>query len=222
MQTTFVDYNELVIDYNSVVTKLNIEKGDLALFLRQIFDEIVCEVSELCNPSYTYCHHPAKIVSKDEIEVGGSLFKTGPVITKLAKGAISAYVFAATAGNEFEQYLRSLRGNNLKEFFADAIGSEIPEAIIKYMIKRLFLGKNKDNIFHSLPFSPGYCGWSVTEQKLLFSLLPDNPSGILLNDSSLMTPIKSVTGFLFKGYERFPEEYLCKNCKNLSCIISKK
>ena len=42
---------------------------------------------------------------------------------------------------------------------------------------------------HTNRFSPGYCGWHVNEQKLLFSLLPDNVCGITLNSSALMYPI---------------------------------
>jgi hypothetical protein len=222
MLTTQIEYKELEIDYNSIVDKLNIEKGEQALYLRQIFEEVVLEITSICKPSYTYCCYPAKIISKNEITVGDCVFKTGPVITKLATGATSAFVFAATSGNEFETYLRSLKGEHIKEFFADAIGSEIPEAIIGFMLAKLFQGGKREGRYHSLSFSPGYCGWSVAEQKMLFSLLPEKPSGILLNESSLMTPLKSVTGFIFEGYEMFPDKYFCDNCKNLSCIISKK
>ncbi|MCK7517168.1 MAG: hypothetical protein MZV64_05325 [Ignavibacteriales bacterium] len=31
-------------------------------------------------------------------------------------------------------------------------------------------------------FSPGYCGWHVSEQHNLFRLVPDNYCGITLND----------------------------------------
>ena len=48
-------------------------------------------------------------------------------------------------------------------------------------------------------YSPGYCDWSVSEQHLLFSFLPANFCGITLTESSLMVPIKSVSGIIGIG-----------------------
>jgi cobalamin-dependent methionine synthase I len=48
-------------------------------------------------------------------------------------------------------------------------------------------------------YSPGYCRWTVAEQKKLFSLLPPEFCGITLSDSCLMQPIKSISGFIGIG-----------------------
>ena len=40
-------------------------------------------------------------------------------------------------------------------------------------------------------YSPGYCGWNVSEQHALFSLLPEGFCGVRLCESGLMLPIKS-------------------------------
>ncbi len=47
----------------------------------------------------------------------------------------------------------------------------------------------------ALPYSPGYCGWHVSGQAALFAALEPAPeTGVTLNDSCLMQPLKSVSG----------------------------
>jgi hypothetical protein len=77
--------------------------------------------------------------------------------------------------------------------------------------------------FHNLGisnrFSPGYCNWDVSEQHLLFQLLPENACGISLNDRALMTPIKSVTGVLGIGNGIERKEYKCSFGSKIDCIM---
>ncbi|MFB0517115.1 MAG: vitamin B12 dependent-methionine synthase activation domain-containing protein, partial [Candidatus Neomarinimicrobiota bacterium] len=50
-----------------------------------------------------------------------------------------------------------------------------------------------------LSYSPGYCGWHISGQKKLFQFLRPEKIGISLNNSFLMSPLKSVTGVLIAG-----------------------
>jgi hypothetical protein len=71
-------------------------------------------------------------------------------------------------------------------------------------------------------YSPGYCNWSVSEQKLLFSFLPDGFCGIKLNDSALMTPIKSISGIIGIGQNVKMNEYNCNHCGVKDCTYRSK
>ena len=62
----------------------------------------------------------------------------------------------------------------------------------------------------SHPYSPGYCGWHVTQQKFFFSLLPEQPCGVRLSESSLMSPIKSVSGVIAVGERIVKRKYGCE------------
>ncbi|HLB01438.1 MAG TPA: hypothetical protein VJO14_08630 [Bacteroidota bacterium] len=73
-----------------------------------------------------------------------------------------------------------------------------------------------------LNYSPGYCGWHISAQKKVFLYLHPERIGISLNDSSLMTPLKSATGVLVHGTKAihsFDNGFsFCRTCKEQTCL----
>ncbi|MCU0473924.1 MAG: hypothetical protein MUC93_11280 [Bacteroidales bacterium] len=67
-------------------------------------------------------------------------------------------------------------------------------------------------------FSPGYCGWNVAEQKKLFKLMDDNYCGIRLTPSSLMDPVKSMSGIIGIGVNVKRNPYTCSLCDKKDCF----
>ena len=70
-------------------------------------------------------------------------------------------------------------------------------------------------------YSPGYCGWSLSEQRKLFALFPDGHCGIKLSDSCLMEPIKSVSGVIGFGVNVRQHIYDCQICELENCYYRK-
>ncbi|MCK5694244.1 MAG: methionine synthase, partial [Bacteroidales bacterium] len=70
-------------------------------------------------------------------------------------------------------------------------------------------------------YSPGYCSWNVEEQQKLFSLFPKGTCGISLSESSLMSPVKSISGIIGIGAEVKYREYTCEICPMLNCQFRK-
>ena len=72
-----------------------------------------------------------------------------------------------------------------------------------------------------LPYSPGYCGWPTRGQQPLFDALRPEEIGVRLNDSCLMSPLKSVSGVLVAGpgdAHRFrPDFPFCDDCRTHEC-----
>ena len=66
-------------------------------------------------------------------------------------------------------------------------------------------------------YSPGYCGWDVSEQRLLFSLLPQGFCGVQLLPSCLMLPLKSVSTVVAIGPDVTYEPYRCNICRKRDC-----
>lgn len=70
-------------------------------------------------------------------------------------------------------------------------------------------------------YSPGYCGWHISGQAALFAVLRPETVGIRLNDSFLMTPLKSISGVLVSGpaaIHRVKASYpFCARCQSPAC-----
>ena len=66
-------------------------------------------------------------------------------------------------------------------------------------------------------YSPGYCNWPVSDQQILFLLLPEKFCGVTLTGSSLMIPIKSVSGVIGIGASVKMKEYTCDTCGMKDC-----
>ena len=109
------------------------------------------------------------------------------------------------------------RGDILREFLLDAYGSAIAEAVVREVCRKVETQMFALGYGVSHPYSPGYCGWHVTQQQLLFSCLPESPCGIRLSDSSLMSPIKSVSGILAYGPRMAKRKYGCELCGKADC-----
>jgi len=70
-------------------------------------------------------------------------------------------------------------------------------------------------------YSPGYCGWHISGQETLFAALRPEAIGIRLNESFLMTPLKSISGVLVlapAASHRIAATYpFCAQCQSPAC-----
>lgn len=182
--------------------------------------EVYAEIVSLSVPRYMFQTLEASLESKQQVRVGDVTFSPGGIIGSYLSGLTHVCLFVATAGQEYDDYLHRLKaeGDIVKEYVADSIGSVIAEYGVTLLAEEL--GRDCD-LRHSLPYSPGYCGWDICEQRKLFSLFPSQPCGIRLSDSFLMSPVKSVSGFFGLGKELHPQPYRCEICMNKHCYKRK-
>lgn len=159
-------------------------------------------------------------VKEKTLEVCGRIFQVGRIITAQLRGSEAYAFFVATSGVEFERFQRDLEkdGDMLRVFIADSMGSVIAEKTADIMERWLQIYINAKGWKHTNRFSPGYCGWHVSQQQMLFSLLGvKKPCGVHLTDSSLMIPIKSVSGVIGLGPKVRKLEYTCGLCDYSKC-----
>lgn len=186
---------------------------------KELFMSVWAEVAAVCCPCYGYEIYPNEGVGEREIRLGGKSLRTGAVITRYLTDAREIAVFVATAGREFEALLHRIKasGDIVREFMADMIGSEIAEAAGLILARVLAEEQALRGYAISNSYSPGYCGWHVREQQTLFALLPENPCGITLSESCLMTPIKSISGVIALGPDVEKAPYGCAICGKNDC-----
>lgn len=186
----------------------------------ELLEKVKTEIYPLCVPRYMYHIVEGKQANKRLIVVGNVSFETGRIITSYLDRVSNFCVFVATVGKEFDEYLHTIKqtGDILKEFIADSLGTVIVEACVNQIKKDI----GSDSTFiQSLPYSPGYCGWNISEQSKLFSFFPPAPCAIALSDSYLMSPVKSVSGIIGLGKELKPQPYHCNLCTNKNCYKRK-
>ena len=152
-------------------------------------------------------------------------FHPGPIITNQLKGSEALCWFVATAGLEFESFQHHLtqEGDMLRVYLANEIGSMIAEKTADRMEELLQEQLTPKGLYRTNRYSPGYCGWHVKEQPILFELFRPKASGfsldttptpcdIHLTESCLMIPIKSVSGVIGIGHNVRKREYTCNLC----------
>jgi cobalamin-dependent methionine synthase I len=151
-------------------------------------------------------------------------FEIGRIIERQLRGAEAYALFICTSGTEFEAFQQRLKqeGDMVRVFIADALGSVIAEKCADKMEQALQENIDKLEWKHTNRFSPGYCGWHVAQQQVLFPLFDGHTCGVQLTDSSLMVPIKSVSGIMGVGREVRKLDYTCGLCTFEKCYKRKK
>jgi hypothetical protein len=113
------------------------------------------------------------------------------------------------------------RGECLAGLIVNSVGAERAEAAEAVVIEQLRAVSQPCGFAPTLPYSPGYCGMALTQQRTLFSLFGDYDVGVTLTDSCLMRPLKSVSGLIGLG----PAERVaafgspCDRCELYSCAM---
>ena len=151
-------------------------------------------------------------------------FSIGRIIERQLRGAEAYALFICTAGKEYEEYQQRLKleGDMVRVFIADALGSVIAEKTADCMERSLQESIDKLQWHHTNRFSPGYCGWHVSQQQILFPLFRGETCGVSLTESSLMMPIKSVSGIIGLGRQVRHLDYTCGLCDFKDCFRRRK
>lgn len=111
-------------------------------------------------------------------------------LAKRFKHAEELGLFIATIGAGIEEKANS--DDTFSNFIYNCIGSEYAESAANAMHK--FIEKEKG--YKMSRYSPGYNDWDIKEQKKLFKLVPGEKIGVILQDSCIMTPEKSVSAVI--------------------------
>ena len=157
---------------------------------------------------------------RDTLTIGGTELHVGRIISRQLRGSEAFALFVATAGAEFEDLQMRLKDDDdmVRTFIADSFGSVIAERTADIMEECLQGELDGRGWRHTNRFSPGYCGWHVSEQQRLFPLFGvERPCGVRLTESSLMVPIKSVSGVIGLGPGVRKLEYSCGLCDYKDC-----
>jgi hypothetical protein len=148
-------------------------------------------------------------------------FYPGKRIVDYLTGSEKLALFVCTAGEEVTLRSRQMMksGYMVEGYIIDSLGSLLVDAATDIIIQKLRNEINPEALKVTNRYSPGHCNWRLDEQKKLFSCFPEGFCGISLSESSLMIPLKSVSGVAGIGANVGFSRFICDDCDISNCIF---
>jgi hypothetical protein len=164
--------------------------------------------------------NPRKVkLDGDYFNIDNRTFSCGKIIYSTLKNSDTIAFLISSIGDEIENWSKHFMYNEemLKGYLIDKIASELVEQLADKTQLLLEDELKELELKATNRYSPGYCGWSVADQQNLFSLLPSKFCGVTVNDTSMMTPIKSVSAVIGIGKNIEKKNYECSICEIEFC-----
>ncbi len=218
-------FSDLPVQIEWLEKSMGYAKGETPEAIRSVIEEIFFKAPMRIDIQGGYVIlDKIEFKDKNHIHVNDLDFHTGKIISGRLRKSEKLAFFVMTAGIGIEKWSkeRMSKGDPLDGYIIDMLGSEIVESAVNLMQNELEKKMEKQGYHLSNRYSPGYCGWLVQEQQKLFTLFPENFCGITLSESSLMIPIKSVSGVIGIGADIKKMTYDCKMCDMENCIYRDK
>ena len=221
-KTLNIDYKDLKLSSSMIESVLGYKEGDDREYVKSLIEEILVESQEINNIKaqfivFNEVHFEADTKT---VEINKIKFQVEKIVFGQVKKADSVAVFLCTAGEEIGVRSRNAMKDRdfLKGYIFDIVGTEIVEAAADLMQGDLEKNMRDSGKKITNRYSPGYCGWDVTEQHKLFQLIPENYCGIKLTPSALMDPVKSISGIIGIGENVKNNPYTCRLCNQNDCV----
>jgi len=217
-----IDFDQLKVTVQGIEAVMGYREGEDRSLVTPLVREILDEAREICTVRAEYLiFNNIKLDDSDRsLTINDVKFFIDRIIYAHLRKAEAVALFLCTAGDEIGRRIKKYMAGSdmLKGYVYDVTGSEIVEAAAGLIQERLRLSMEGEGLGITNRFSPGYCGWNVSEQHKLFSLHPSNYCGITLTASALMQPVKSVSGIIGIGKEVKFSPYTCSLCDSKNCI----
>ena len=189
--------------------------------ISSLIDEELDEAYDLIQPLCFYELMNIRRVRKPRVILEDGLTITSEVLSRVLSHCHQVVIFVVNIGQGLEARVAQLmnEGQMLRATILDAIGSEVAEKTACYLQDKVRELANSNGAEITLRYSPGYCDWDITEQRVLFQAMNSAPLGVNLTEECLMVPRKSVSGIIGLGHleKRWPRYSPCRFCTQMDC-----
>jgi hypothetical protein len=219
-----IDTSKLTILQHDIILLLGDEYGAVDSYTGELIDTCISACRKVMSPQAGFIQFKAiKTDASGQLFIEDSSFQTGRAIKKMLAGAETYVFLIATAGPGPETLARELleKGEFLEGYITDMVASTLVESVANQLQDHIRQLAAQRGLKITNRYSPGYCKWDVSEQQKLFKLFPENCCGISLSESSLMSPIKSISAVLGIGHSVAYQEYTCEICSMKECLYRK-
>ncbi len=173
------------------------------------FTALIDRAREVARPKALYTESFVEGRSADTVRIGGITF-TSRMLRRKLETVERVFPYVATCGHEMDGVALPA-GDVLAQYWWDAIKAELLSAARAHLLAHL---TDRFRLGHTARMSPGSGDvdvWPIEQQRLLFKLLGGVTPfiGVILTESCLMIPNKTVSGFLFPTEEDFQTCQVC-------------
>ncbi|MEK6665599.1 MAG: vitamin B12 dependent-methionine synthase activation domain-containing protein [candidate division NC10 bacterium] len=213
----------LQIDPDEVLRFQGYKKGKdrPAPVVAEIYERAIVEGEPLMAPRAVYRAVAVTGRGANSITAAGGVELRIPEIGRLWGAVESVGIAICTIGEALESRVRELWESRELPLAAmlDSVGSAAAECLAEYVNDLLCQVAIAERLNVTNRISPGYAGWDVSEQHLVWSLCPGDPAGVTLNSACFMTPTKSISFLVGIGAEARVDHYFtqCRRCWMKAC-----
>lgn len=215
-------FSQLTLDREYLNAMLGFANEELPEPFGQYVEMALKQSAELCDIQGAFCiKQKCEFNSSgNHLIVDGREFSIGKTIAKELRNSSSVAFFICTAGSAIShRSAKLLKGEDpVLGYVFDVLGSMIVEAATDLLQQEIHRKAVQLGYSITNRYSPGYCKWSVADQNQLFSFFPEGCCGIRVSASSLMSPVKSVSGVIGIGEKVAYREYTCDLCSITDCF----
>lgn len=178
----------------------------------------------LIKPAVLYTAKPIVHAKNSSLVLKDNISFIGRRLSRAMRKCTDATLFIATVGNTFDRRVKDLMRKRQfsRAYIYDAIGSVAAEKTAE-LFQTVYDEKvEKKGKTTTLRFSPGYCDWSLEEQRKLFQVLDSTQIDVTLSPTCLMKPRKSVSGIFGVGSSEEigkKRSNPCNRCTHLRCLV---
>ncbi len=164
--------------------------------IEQTLDEVIKSVESAADYRVCSATFPLQLIG-DSIEFATLKIQSASLARHLS-GADEIILFAATIGVGADRIIsRNFATSSYRGLLADAAATERIEALADAFCADIAKDLQKTGKISTSRFSPGYGDFDITWQKEILLLLDSaRKIGVTLNDSLLMSPMKSVSAVI--------------------------
>ena len=220
-ENTFkLDISDLEIKNSEFAKLLGYKENDLPVQVNAGLHEILSEAGKHLEIRGGYVIKDILKLDPDEgeIKLNEFSFVPGRTICNSLEGSEKLICFLCTAGEGINRWAAEIMEvDPLKFYMIDILGSLVVDHTAGNFHTVIEKKLASEGLCVTNSYSPGYCGWKLAEQKKLFSLFPSGFCKISLSDSSLMTPMKSISGIIGIGKKAEKKAYSCEICDLPGC-----
>ena len=219
-----IEKSKIRVNPDDILKLLGAQEGAVDSHSKGLVDQYIDIGRQIMSPAAGYVLVEAQETElSEELDLAGISFQTGKIINRMLKFSESYALFIVTIGPEPEQLARNLleKGEYLEGYITDLLASAMVDSLADLVHDEIRKVAQVKGMMVTNRYSPGYCSWDVSEQQKLFSLFPKDSCTISLSESSLMNPVKSISGIIGLGPQVKYNDYTCEICPMKTCAFRK-